>query len=45
MMKHLLDYESVISGGCVGFSDITLMDSVYYMVTFYIYAFLVVFPL
>jgi len=25
VLKHLLDYGSVISGGCVGFSDITLM--------------------
>jgi hypothetical protein len=26
VIKDLLDYESVISGGCVRFSDITLMD-------------------
>jgi len=37
VMKHLLGYESVISGGCVRFSDITLMDSNFYMVTFYVY--------
>ena len=34
MIKDLLDSGSVISGGCVGFSDITLMDFNFSMVTF-----------
>ena len=34
VIKHLLDYGSVISGGCIRFSDITLMDSNFHMVTF-----------
>ena len=37
VIKHLLDCESVISGGCVRFSDITLMDFNFHMVTFCIY--------
>jgi len=37
VIKHLLDYGSVISGGCVRFSDITLMDFNFHMGTFCIY--------
>ncbi len=29
VIKHLLDYGSVISGGCVRFSDITLWTLIF----------------